>query len=127
MRFLTPEIQYKMFKFNYHEITNFVKNQVIFWPDLASAHYANATLQFLDENGITYVPRDQNPPNAPQIRPIENFFGILKQHVYAGNWSANSREALIRRIKKCIKEIKMFNNLKPKIHQAMENGLDSLL
>ena len=39
----------------------------------------------------------------------------------------------IRRIKKCIEEIdmdmvvKMFDKLKPKIHKANENGLDSLL
>ena len=58
---------------------------------------------------------------------------ILKQHVYAGNWSAKSREGLIRRIKKCIEEIdmdmvvNMFDKLKPKIHKANENGLDSLL
>ena len=24
-----------------------------------------------------FVPQDHNPPNAPQIQPIENFFGIL--------------------------------------------------
>ena len=39
----------------------------------------------------------------------------------------------IRRIKKCIEEIDMdivvnvFDKLKPKIHKANENGLDSLL
>ena len=88
---------------------------------------------FLTQNDIYFVPRDHNPPNSPQIRPIENFFGILKQHVYAGNWSAKSREGLIRRIKKCVAEIdmtmviKMFQNLKPKIIQANINGLDSLL
>ena len=59
--------------------------------------------------------------------------GILKQRVYEGNWSANSREQLIRRIKKCISEmdmdiiIKMFDNLGEKIQQAHEYGLDSLL
>ena len=37
---------------------------------------------------------------TPQIRPIENFFAILKQHVYAGNWSAKNSEGLICRIKK---------------------------
>ena len=54
--------------------------------------------------------------------------------MYAGNWSAKSREGLIRRIKKCVAEIdmttmviKMFENLKPKINQANINGLDSLL
>ena len=91
------------------------------------------TQDFLTQNDTYFVPRDHNPPNSPQIRPIENFFGILKQHVYAGNWSAKSREGLIRRIKKCVAEIdmtmviKMFQNLKPKIIQANINGLDSLL
>ena len=34
MRFLTPEIQYKMFKFNFGKITNFVKKNPknIFFP-----------------------------------------------------------------------------------------------
>ena len=70
---------------------------------------------------------------TPQIRPIENFFAILKQHVYAGNWSAKNRESLICRIKKCVREIdmnmiiKMFDNLPPKIIKAKNHGLDSLL
>ena len=70
---------------------------------------------------------------TPQIRPIENFFPILKQYVYAGNWSAKNREGLICRIKKCVREIdmnmiiKMFDNLPPKIIKAKNHGLDSLL
>ena len=71
---------------------------------------------------------------APKFDQLRIFFGILKQHVYAGNWSAKSRESLFRRIKKCVAEIdmttmviKMFENLKPKINQANINGLDSLL
>ena len=70
---------------------------------------------------------------APEFDQLRFFFGISRQHVYAGNWSAKSREGLIRRIKKCVAEIdmtmviKMFQNLKPKIIQANINGLDSLL
>ena len=52
-----------------------------------------------EKNGIAYVKKEENPPNAPQIRPIENYWGILKMKVYDGNWSAKDREALIRRIK----------------------------
>ena len=36
---------------------------------------------------------------------LKFFFAILKQHVYAGNWSAKNREGLICRIKKCVQEI----------------------
>ena len=100
------------------------RDQIIFWPDLATCHYAGLTLESLAENGVNHVPKDHNPPCCPQIRPIENFFGILKQKVYDGNWSAKSREQLIRRIKKCITEmdidiiIKMFDKLEEKIQQA---------
>ena len=49
-----------------------------FWPDLATCHCAGKTLEKLTENGISYVPKDQNPPNCPQIRPIENLFGYFQ-------------------------------------------------
>ena len=87
----------------------------------------------MKENSLTFVLKLHNLPSAPQIRPIEAFWSILKQKVYSGNWSAKDRPQLIRRIKKCALEIdpdvitKMFQNLKAKIHKANENGLTSLL
>ena len=71
----------------------------IFWPDLASAHYAAQTLQTFNDLKIPFVSKEQNPPNCPQLRPIEDFFGVLKGHVYAGGWQAKSADALKRRIK----------------------------
>lgn len=50
----------------------------LFWPDLAPAHYAKDTLQFLEANGVNYVPKELNPPNVPQCRPIEHYWGQLK-------------------------------------------------
>ena len=47
----------------------------------------------------------KKPPNAPQIRPIENYLGILKKKVYERNWMAQTRDYLIRRIKMKQKEI----------------------
>ena len=75
----------------------------------------------------------KKPPNAPQIRPIENYWGILKKKVYEGNWMAQTRDHLIRRIKMKQKEInqdiviKMFDNLKGRVHVANQNGLQSLM
>ena len=98
----------------------------------ATCHYSNENQEWLHENGITNVPKDQNPPSSPQIRPIEQFWDILKQRVYAKNWQAKNREQLIRKIKKCVKEIEpsvrvnLFKNLKSKVHQANQNGLSSL-
>ena len=87
----------------------------------------------MQENGIAYVKKEENPPSAPQIGPIENYWGILKMKVYERNWTAKNRESLIRRIKLKQKEIdqdiviKMFDNLKGKVHAANETGLNSLL
>ena len=75
----------------------------------------------------------KKPPNAPQIRPIENYWGVLKMKVYNGNWTAQIRDHLIRRIKMKQKEInqdivnKMFDNLKGLVHVANQNGLQSLM
>ena len=88
--------------------------------------------QILKMEGFFFVPKDMNPPSAPQIRLIEQFWGCLKMKVYENNWEAKSREQLIRRIQKCIREfdfdviINMFNSLKDKVHQANEQGLTSL-
>ena len=72
-------------------------------------------------------------PNAPHIRPSENYWGILKIKGYEGNWTAQTRDHLIRRIKMKQKEInrdivnKMFDNLKGLVHLANQNGLQSLM
>lgn len=53
----------------------------IFWPDLASAHYARSTLSLLEENDIKYVDKEENPPNAPEFRPIERFWALVKRNM----------------------------------------------
>ena len=42
----------------------------LFWPDLAAAHYACDTVQFLEEAGVATLNRDDNPTNVPQLCPI---------------------------------------------------------
>ena len=51
-------------------------------------------MKFLEDSGIYTVPKNLNPPNAPQVQPIENFWGALKDQVYKGNWSAKSRPSM---------------------------------
>ncbi|XP_074602682.1 uncharacterized protein LOC141856297 [Brevipalpus obovatus] len=83
---------------------NYPKGRYIFWPDLAAAHYANDTVSRMDELGINYLPKFKNPPNVPQLRPIERFWANLKTKVYEDEWSATSIKQLERRIKMKIKE-----------------------
>ena len=53
----------------------------IFWPDLASSHYAGVCTEWMTGK-INFVEKGINPPNIPQARPIENFWGDLSQKVY---------------------------------------------
>lgn len=55
------------------------KADVLFWPDLAQIHYAKDCQNWLKEVGIECVPKQMNPPNLPQARPIEQFWAICKQ------------------------------------------------
>ena len=59
-----------------------------FRPDLAPCHYAQEVLNWLESKGVSYVHKTKNHPNCLQIRPIENFWAILKQKVYEDNFMA---------------------------------------
>lgn len=50
----------------------------IFWPDLATSHYASATLQWYRKNNVRFVEKDFNPPNSPELRPIEKYWALVK-------------------------------------------------
>ena len=49
-----------------------------------------------------FMPKEINPPNIPQTRPIDNFWVCLTQKVYEGGWKANTEQMLIRRIMNAI-------------------------
>ena len=77
----------------------------IFWPDKASAHYAKGTTDFLISINIQFVPKDRNPTNFPQFKPIKDFFGELSSLVYRKCWIARNVKQLKTKIKKCLKEM----------------------
>lgn len=71
----------------------------VFWPDLASSHYANSVQKYLTDENIHFVPKILNPANVPKVRPIEDFWGLLKQKVYENDWSAGNIVQLKKRIR----------------------------
>jgi transposase len=84
----------------------FHKNdEIVFWPDLAAAHFGKKTTDFLDLNNIEYVPRSANPASSPELRPIEDLWSELKRIVYAKCWKAKNLKQLENRIRYCFKEI----------------------
>ena len=97
------------------------KDNYVFWPDLASAHYAETALDFLIENMINHVDKLDNPPALPEIRPIERFWALLKAAVYKNGWEAKNLVELEKRIRLCIKNFdkaaiqKLLEGVKRKI------------
>ena len=63
-------------------MTSFIRqyhadNNYIFWPDQATAHYAKSVINYLNENNVNFVRKNDNPVNVPKCRPTENFWDIL--------------------------------------------------
>lgn len=100
----------------------------VFWPDLASAHYAQKTTDVMRAVEIKFVDKSVNPPNVPQIRPIERFWAILQKKIYSNGWSTDSVPILIRRIKSLIRKTpenlaqNLMRGLKTKVRKAADRG-----
>lgn len=52
---------------------------VVFWPDLASSHYTKSSIDQMRRLGIPFISKEQNSPNVPQLRSIEDFWANLKR------------------------------------------------
>jgi len=104
-------------------------NNYIFWPDLASAHYAKDTLATYARLGINYVMKEQNPPNLPMLRPIETFWSHLKAKVYSNGWEAKSIQEMKKRISYCLTKFRtpylknLFKDTKKWIIRAEKRGV----
>ena len=73
--------------------------------------------------------KDINPPNVPQTRLSENFWGFLAQKVYEGGWEAKTEQQLIRRIKSNMKKFdknfveSLLDGVKAKVKSIGDNGV----
>lgn len=77
----------------------------LFWPDLATIHYARETVVWLKENNIKYVEKHCNPPNCPELRPIEIFWAQIKRILRKTMQSAKTEKDLFN---KWIKAVQKF-------------------
>ena len=108
-------------------------DKYIFWPDLASSHYANKTSAWHNEHKVPFVPKVANPPNVPKARPIEDFWSILADKVYSGGWAAMNQEQLVNRIKSQLKKIDldvvqtMMDGIRKKLRKIEDKGPFSIL
>ena len=79
--------------------------EYVFWPDLASSHYGEDSLDFLIENGIHHVDKGDNTADLPECRAIEDFWSILKGKVYENNWEAKTLDELKDRMVFCLNKV----------------------
>jgi hypothetical protein len=66
----------------------------------------------LKELKIEYVPKEENPPNDPQLRPIEKFCANLKRKVYSNNYCPKDVKCLMAKIRKELKSLKTTGSRK---------------
>lgn len=103
-------------------------DDILFWPDNASAHYAKKTLEWYEMKNIKYVPKYANPPNIPKARPIEDYWALLCQEVYKNGWAAKTEQHLISRIKRSVSKVDfsvvqtMIRGVKTKIRKIEDHG-----
>ena len=105
------------------------EGQYVFWPDLASSHYAKTVVNWYNEQNINFVTKEINPANLPEVGSIEDFWAYLKRMVYADNYEAKNVVELTNRIKKCIKKIdlgfvhKLMDGTWNRLDRVRRNGI----
>ena len=112
---------------------NYRGKKVIFWPDLAPAHYQRDVLETLTAMKIPFVAKEDNPPASPQLRPIERLWALLKSRVYAGGFEAQTKKQLIARIRRELAKItaqncqNLWRSIRTNIRKVADGGHAALL
>lgn len=88
-------------------------NPPLFWPDLATCHYSNDTVDLYKQKNIDFVLKDDNPPNCPSLRPIERYWAIMKRMLRNDGQDINSIEQFKKKWSATSKKIttKVVQNL----------------
>lgn len=104
------------------------ESPVKFWPDLASCHYSNASISWFRRNEIDFIPREMNPPNVPEFRPIEKFWAISKRKLKATRWTIKNEKNMLQVWNQAVAKIEsttvrtMMGQIKAKVRQFIRSG-----
>ena len=105
------------------------RDEILFWPDLAPAHYAKVAQAFYEAENINFVARNMNPPNLPQGRPIERFWALCKQKYSERSEIARSFHGFVTIWKNISKKVaeksgqKLMDRLKNKLRSISREGV----
>lgn len=101
---------------------------VVFWPDLASCHYSKATMEWYAKNKIMFVPKEKNPPNCPELRPIERYWALVKRSMKKSGGVSSDIKAMTRTWNKHASKItkegvqKLMGGIKTKTRKFFMTG-----
>ena len=107
---------------------NYPDEDYLFWPDLASSHYENSVTELLQQQNIKVLPKERNPPNVPQVRPIETFWADLKRRMFENGFKPKTVDDLEKRAKKIIKNYpinyfeRLMSGVGRKVRKAANRG-----
>jgi len=97
------------------------KKKTIFMHDNAPSHASRHTERFLKTNGFTGNRLMTWPPQSPDLNPIENYWGALKQLLYANGKQYDNNEQLWQGI------LDAFRKIEPGLIGKLTKSVDHRL
>ena len=70
------------------------REKVLLWSDLVTSHYTITTINFFEEQQISFVLKEKTLQNCPQTRPVERIWQILEKKIDAGAWETKTIDQL---------------------------------
>ncbi|KAF2903200.1 hypothetical protein ILUMI_02986 [Ignelater luminosus] len=107
----------RLYKIEFMSTTSRKEIKYVFWPDLASSHYAKILTDSLRNKNIKFIQKEDNPANCLEARPIEDFWSLLK-----GSWRAANVDQLVSRIKYCLGKIDQ--DVKRRLAESTKKRID---
>ena len=104
-------------------------HEALFWPDLASFHYSNKSLEWYEANNVNIVPREANPANCPELRPIEKYWAIVKRKLRKSQKVGKTTKSFKKMWDKASESVtesvvqKLMSDLKTKVGKFAKQGI----
>ncbi|KAF2881252.1 hypothetical protein ILUMI_24919 [Ignelater luminosus] len=112
----------------------FIKNRdVLFWPDMATCHYAVQCTEFLKESNVDFVTKVNNAPNTPQVRPIEKYWALLKREYAKRKTPAKNLNSFCRIMQTTARKVSenngpaLMSHLRKKLRQVGRKAYMNLI
>ena len=94
------------------------QKKLIFQQDNAPSHTAKYTMAYLKTKGLKESQIMTWPPNSPDLNPIENLWGIIKEEVYRSGKQYDSKDDLWKAI------VHASKSVTPDLIQKLTAGVD---